>query len=261
MYSKFLKSLVLAGALFATAVGFQTASAQSNSDAKEKPPLYTYVAEWAVPRLDWASMDKPSAAQKQLLDKLMADGTITGYGFFKVLSHQEDGPTHGDWFTSTSMANLMKALAVVSAQTAGSDNNKILAASKHFDLILTTRQYGVRSGSFDDGYLRVGTWTAKPGQGENLEKAINAYLVPLLDKLVADGALHSYSVDREAIHSSDPNVVDIAIVTNTGDGLDKFMAALEAAGKSNPLGVPVFASATDAASHRDFLALASGVSK
>jgi hypothetical protein len=261
MHSKFLKSLVLAGTLLATATGFQSASAQANADAKEKPPIYTYVAEWSVPRLDWAAMEKPNSPQKQLLDKLLGDGTIIGYGTFKVLSHQEGAPTHGNWWTATSMANLLKALAVVSAQTGASDNNKILAASKHFDLILTSKQYGMHAGAFDEGYLRVGTWTAKPGQSETLDKAINTFLVPMLDKLLADGALHSYSVDSETVHTGDPGTVDIAIITNNADGIDKFMAALEAAGKANPLGGATFASTTDTTAHRDFLALASGVSK
>ncbi len=256
MQNKFLKSTVLAVTLLATAAGFQSASAQANADAKEKAPIYTYVAEWSVPRLNWAAMEGPNAPQKQLLDKLMADGTIIDHGTFKVLSHQEGGPTHGNWWTANSMANLLKALAVVSSQTAASDNNKILAESKHFDLILTSRQYGFHSGSFDNGYLRVATYRAKPGQGEAMDKAINSYIIPILDKLLADGAIHLYSVDREAVHSEDSSVVDIAIVTNGAEGLDKFMAALDAAGKANPLGGPAFGAATDSSAHRDFLATA-----
>jgi hypothetical protein len=256
MQSKFLKSLVLAVTLLATVAGFQSARAQANADAKEKPAVYTYVAEWSVPRLSWSTMEGPNAPQKQLLEKLLADGTIIDFGSFKVLSHQEGGSTHGNWWTANSMANLLKALAVVSAQTAASDTNKILAESKHFDLILTSKQYGSHSGTFDNGYLRVATYRAKPGQGEAMQKAIDAYIIPILDKLLADGAIHLYSVDREAIHTDDPGSVDIAIVTNGAEGLDKFMAALDAAGKSNPLGGPAFGAATDSSAHRDMLATA-----
>lgn len=259
MHGSFLKSLVLAGALLATAVGSLPAHAQA--DAKEKPPIYTYVAQWNVARPDWPTIEKYNASQKPVFDKLIADGTIIGYGYYKLAAHTEGSPNHGTWWTATSMANLFKVLSMVATQPPGPEVDRIEAASKHWDLVLVSRQYGVHSGGFDNGYLRVSTYKTKQGQGETLDKAINSWIVPILDKLLADGALHSYSVDREVVHSDDPGSVDIAIVTNDADGLDKFAAALEAAGKANPLGGPAFGSATESSAHRDFLAIASGASK
>jgi hypothetical protein len=261
MHSKMLQSVVLAIALSITAAGSFSAHAQGSSDDKEKPPVYTYVAQWAVARPDWPAFEKYDAAQKPVFDKLIADGTIIGYGFFKMAAHTEGSPNHGSWWTATSMANLMKVLSLVGAQSIPADIEKIEAASKHSDLILTSRHYAVNPGSFENGYLRVATYRSKPGQGEATDKVINSYIVPFLNKLVADGALHSYSVDREVIHSGDPNVVDIAIVANNADGLDKFMAGLEANGKANPTGGPAFGAATESSDHRDFLAIASGASK
>ena len=261
MHSKTLQSVVLAIALSITAAGSFSAHAQGSSDDKEKPPVYTYVAQWAVARPDWPAFEKYDAAQKPVFDKLIADGTIIGYGFFKMAAHTEGSPNHGSWWTATSMANLMKVLSLVGAQSIPADIEKIEAASKHSDLILTSRHYAVNPGSFENGYLRVATYRSKPGQGEATDKVINSYIVPFLNKLVADGALHSYSVDREVIHSGDPNVVDIAIVANNADGLDKFMAGLEANGKANPTGGPAFGAATESSDHRDFLAIASGASK
>jgi hypothetical protein len=259
--NKVLKSLVLAVALLATAAGSFSARAQGSSDEKEKPPIYTYVAQWEVARPDWPTIEKYDASQKAFFDKLMSDGTIIGYGWFKMAAHSQGAPNHGSWWTATSMANLMKVLSLIATQPSSPDVDRIEAASKHFDLILTSRHYAVNSGSFDNGYLRVATYRSKPGQGEVTDKVVNSYIVPFLDKLVADGALHSYSVDREAIHSDDPSAVDIAIVTNNADGLDKFIAALEANGKANPTGGPAFGAATESSAHRDFLAIASGASK
>jgi hypothetical protein len=261
MHSKMLKSLVLAIALLATAAGPFSARAQGGTDEKEKLPIYTYVAEWEVARPDWSTFEEYDASQKPVFDKLIADGTIIGYGFFKMAAHTEGSANHGGWWTATSMAGVLKVLSVLATQSAPADIEKIQAASKHFDLILTSRHYAAHSGSFDNGYLRVATYRAKPGQGEAVDKVISSYIIPFLDKLMADGALHSYSVDREAIHSGDPNVVDIAIVTNNADGLDKFMAGLEANGKANPTGGPAFGAATESSEHRDFLAVASGASK
>src|SRR5215469_8383713 len=261
MPSMVLKSVVLAVALLATAAGSFSARAQGGADEKEKPPIYTYVAQWDVARPDWPAFEKYDASQKPVFEKLMADGTITGYGFFKLAAHTAEGPNHGSWWTATSMANLMKVLSLVATEAVPTDIQKIEAASKHSDLILTSRHYAAHAGSFDNGYLRVATYRSKPGQGEPMEKVIESYIIPFLDKLMADGALHSYSVDREAIHSDDPSEIDIAIVTNNADGLDKFMAALEANGKANPTGGPAFGAATEGSAHRDFLAVASGASK
>jgi len=261
MLSKTLKSVVLAVALLATAAGSFSARAQGGADEKEKPPVYTYVAQWQVARPDWPAFEKYDAAQKPVFEKLIADGTIVGYGFFKMAAHTEGSPNHGSWWTATSMANLMKVLSSVATQPIPAEIEKIEAASKHFDLILTSRHYAAHAGSFDNGYLRVATYRSKPGQGEAVEKVISSYIIPFLDKLMADGALHSYSVDHEVIHSGDPNAVDIAIVTNNADGLDKFMAGLEANGKANPTGGPAFGAATESSEHRDFLAIASGASK
>ena len=261
MPNKMLKSVVLAVALLVTAAGSFSARAQGGTDEKEKPPIYTYVAEWEVARPDWSTFEKYDASQKPVFDKLIADGTIIGYGFYKMAAHTEGSPNHGGWWTATSMAGVLKVLSVLATKSAPADIEKIQAASKHFDLILISRQYAAHAGSFDNGYLRVATYRSKPGQGEAMEKVINSYIVPFLDKLMADGALHSYSVDREAIHSDDPSTIDIAIVTNNADGLDKFMAGLEANGKANPTGGPAFGAATESSAHRDFLAIASGASK
>ncbi len=261
MHSKTLKSVVLAIALSLTAAGSFSARAQGGTDEKEKPPIYTYVAQWEVARPDWSTFEKYDVSQKPVFDKLIADGTIIGYGFFKMAAHTAEGPNHGGWWTATSMAGVLKVLSVLATQSAPADIEKIQAASKHFDLILTSRHYAAHSGSFDNGYLRVATYRTKPGQGEAVDKVISSYIIPFLDKLMADGALHSYSVDREAIHTGDPNAVDIAIVTNNADGLDKFMAGLEANGKANPTGGPAFGAATETSEHRDFLAVASGASK
>ena len=84
--------------------------ARAQMQDQGKPPIYTYVSQWAVPRAQWPEMTKINQDEKPLMDKLMADGTITSYGDFTNLIHQEGEATHGSWFTATSEGNLMKAL-------------------------------------------------------------------------------------------------------------------------------------------------------
>lgn len=234
--------------------------AQASSD-KEKPAMYTYVSEWAVARGDWAAYEKTTAGDKPLFDKLIADGTIVAYGTFKNLVHQEGAPTHGDWWTATSMANLMKALSALMTQSSTPDANKVLGNAKHWDFVITSRNYGYHPGTYENTYLRVGQFKAKAGEGEAMEKALKSYIVPTLEKMLADGAIHFYSVDHEAVHTGDPGAIDIAIITNGADGLDKFTAALEAAGKASPTGPMAFGSTSDSSAHRDILALTSATYK
>jgi hypothetical protein len=231
------------------ALRVQPALAQS---AAEKPTVYTYVSEWTVPRAMWADYDKQQAAGNDAMKKLVADGTLLGYGNFAVVNHQEGAPTHGSWFSASSMANLMKVLEGLRA--APTATSPVFSASKHWDYILSSRDYNAHSGTFTNGYLRVATWTEKPDASDPGGRIVKATLGALLEKMLADGSLHAYSIDRENIHSTDPNTFFIVMVTNGAEGLDKFAAALEEMGKSSPTALPAFGSLIEGHGHRDTLA-------
>jgi hypothetical protein len=230
-------------------LGAQPALAQTPA---EKPPVYTYVSEWAVPRAMWADYDKQEAAGNDAMKKLVADGTLVSYGNFAVVNHQEGAPTHGSWFAASSMANLMKVLEGLRAAPAAT--SPVLAASKHWDYILSSRDYNAHSGTFTNGYLRVASWTEKPDASDPGGKIMKASMVALLEKMLADGSLHAYTIDRENVHSTEPNTFFVVMVTNGAEGLDKFAAALEEMGKRNPTAFPAFGSLVEGHGHRDTLA-------
>ena len=220
--------------------------------AAEKPAVFTYVAEWTVPRAMWNDFDKQEAASYDTLKKAVADGTLLAYGVYAVVNHQEGLPTHGTWFSASSMANLMKVLEGLRAAPAAT--SPVLAASKHWDYILTSRDYNYHSGTFTNGYLRVATWMGKAGANDPGGKILKASMVALLEKMFADGALHGYQIDEEVVHSADPNAFFVALVTNGAEGLDKFSAAIEEMGKNNPTALAAFQSLIDEHGHRDMLA-------
>src|SRR5580698_206960 len=68
-----IAGLCLAATL-ATPVAAQT------GDSKDKPRLYTYVSNWAIPRARWDDMEKGRPAAQKTLDQAVASGTILGYG-------------------------------------------------------------------------------------------------------------------------------------------------------------------------------------
>jgi hypothetical protein len=223
--------------------------ASAQSSGAEKPVRFTYVSEWTVPRAMWADYLKGDAADIEIMKKSVADGSIVAFGAFAVVNHQEGAPTHGTWFSANSMAAILKVLENV--RTAPGATAPPLAAAKHWDYILESRDYNHKSGTFTNGYLRVGTWRTK---GDAEQKVLRTTMVPMLEKLVADGALLSYQIDTESVHSSDPGLMFVAIVANGGEGIDKFEAGLDEMQKSNPGGYAGLSSTLDPAGHRDFLA-------
>ena len=245
--------LALAFPLTCLAAFFLTVvPAKAQTAAAEKPAVYTYVSEWAVPRAMWADYKKEDDADLEAMKKAMADGTIVSYGSFAVLNHQEGSPTHGSWFTATSMANLMKVLE--SLRNAPGATAPVLAASKHWDFILRSTEHNGHAGTFTNGYLRVARWPAKAGGNDPDGKIQRATMVGILEKLLTDGALHSYTIDEEVVHSEDPGTTYVVFVANGAEGLDKFDAALAEIRKSNPVALAAYGTLIDSHGHRDTLA-------
>src|SRR6266702_2710766 len=159
-------------------------NAWTQTASTEKATRYTYVSEWAVPRAMWADYQKSQAQEDEMMKKLVADGSLSSYGSFSVLNHQEGSPTHGSWFSAQSMANLMKVLEGLRASPDSA--SPTLSASKHWDLILESKDYNAHSGSFKNGYLRVGSWKYKAGTSDPDGKIMKATMVALLEKLLSD---------------------------------------------------------------------------
>ena len=248
MHIRSFGALVLLCALVVP-ISADRASAQSPSS--EKPAQYTYVSEWAVPRAMWGDYLKGEAADVDLMKKGVADGVITGFGTFAVLTHQEGSPTHGNWFNATSIANILKFLEVL--RNAPGATDAPLAASKHWDYVMESHDYAGHSGTFNNGILRVGRWSPTPGANDPDGKILKATMVSVLDKLLADGALHAYTIDTETIHTGPLGTLFVVIVANGGEGIDKFDAAIDAAQKSNPAAWAGLITTLDEKGHFDSL--------
>ena len=216
-----------------------------------KPPLYTYIAEWAVPRAQWGDMVKLDDQERPLMEKMVANGDTVEYATFANLIHQEGAPTHGSWFTASSEGKLMKALEQVYAL--GLTTSPVEANSKHWDTIMVSRTYHWRSGHYENAYLSGSDWHVKPGEGRAFNDLVNSTLVPVFEKLAADGSIVGYAVSSEDYHTDKPGLVSMIFVTADASGLDKAEDALQAAlGKDRSLGAAV-ATMTDGGEHRDFL--------
>ena len=240
-------------ALAMAAVWAAPARAQM-SEVKEKPPMYSYVGFWNIPRAQWAEMAKADAADQKILDKAIASGTIVGYGNDVNLVHQPDGSTHDDWWSAMSMAGLLNVLDQF--YKSGSATSPVLeSATKHWDNIFVSRYYNWHSGSWKDVYTHGSSYKLKADAPDDAVETLSKNLiVPLLEKMLADGTIHEYEVDTEAIHTEAPGTFWVFYIAANAEGLDKVNAALRETLKSNPLGGPAFGSMVDFTAHRDYLA-------
>ena len=229
------------------------ANAQA-SDVKEKPPMYSYVANWAIPRAQWADVDKANAADAKILEKAVASGAIVAYGDDTNMIHQPDGSTHDSWWSAMSMAGLLNVLDEM--YKAGTPTTPVFAsATKHWDNIYVSRYYNWRSGSVKSGYTHGSSYRLKADAPDDAVESVSKNLiVPMMEKLLADGTIAEYEVDTEAIHTESPATFYIFYISPNAEGLDKVNAALQERLKANPLGGTAFGSMVDYTVHRDELA-------
>jgi hypothetical protein len=223
--------------------------------AQDKAPLYSFIANWEVAREKFKDIEAIST--ESLMAKHLANGDIVGYGRDITLVHKPGESTHDNWFSSKSWAGLIKTLEDLKA--AGVANASAFAGAKHDDKIYVSRHYNWKAGSFKDGYTRVSEWKLKPTAPEDaVEQMAKNFIVPMLEKLLSEGAIYEYEIDQEAIHQSDPATFSIVTLCKGPEGLDKLTTALGAAMKSSAFSGAAFGSWMDSATHKDWIASTTG---
>lgn len=232
-----------------------------NSAVNEKPPMYTYVANWQIPRAHWPDMEKSTDSDKAILDKALADGTIIGYGNDENLVHQPDGYTHDGWWSSMSMAGLLNVLDQIDSSSSAA-LPVLQTATKHGDEILISRYYNKHSGPYKNATLQVAFYKLRDDAPDDaIDVLSKSMIVPLMEKLLADGTIVEYEVDTQAVHTNPPGGFAIVWVGANNASVDKVNVALREAMKAQPLGSPAFLSMIDFSKHRDELWRANGVFK
>ena len=228
---------------------FATAGAEAQASAR-KPAVYTYVAQWAVPRTQWADMTKMQQGNTALLDRLVSDGTLLAYGYDEATVHDSKGPTHSNWFQSSSMAGLYKTLDALQGSTASA--SALLGSGSHDDALLVSRDYDGHPGTYHNSVLRGISVVAKPGMENQFHEAFDRVLRPVLQRLTDEGAVHAWSYQNQWL-VKDPGRVFIVTIFNGPEGLDRYTAAINQLFDSNPDAVAPLMAASEGSSRRDFL--------
>jgi hypothetical protein len=243
-----LMAFALMAAISAIAVYGQTA------EVKEKPRMYTYVADWVIPRSQWADMDKVIASTQTDFEKAFADGTLVGYGDDTTLVHHEEGNTNDTFWSSMSLGGLIKVLEQV-RKSANPTAPPLSSATKHWDNIYVSRYYNWKKGSWKGLYTYESAYKLKADAPDDAVDQLSKNLVvPLLEKMLADGTIVEYEIDTQAVHTEAPGLLYIVYIGATADALDKVNAAIRESFKANPLGGPAFASMVESSQHRDEVA-------
>jgi hypothetical protein len=250
--NKRLGTLFVGVCALAITVGL-SASASAQSEVKEKPAMYSYIGNWAIPRAQWGEMEKANAADQKILDKALASGTIVAWGNDVNLIHSANGETHDDWWSAMSMAGVLNVLEQFYA--AGTTTSPVLAsATKHWDNMYVSHYYNWHAGSWKNLYTHVGVYKLKANAPDDAVDTLSkSLIVPLLEKLLADGTIHEYEVDTEAIHTESPGTFMIVYICPNGEALDKVNTAVQSAIKADPLAGSAFGSMTESDGHRDGL--------
>jgi hypothetical protein len=232
-------------------LGSGTGAAVAQAQVKEKPPLYTYFASWQIPRAHWAEIDKANQADEKILDQAVSSGSLVAYGDDAAVLHQADGSTQDNWWSATSIAALLDALESLSK---GAPPPVLATATKHSDAIFESKFYNWHAGTYKGAYTHTAYYKLKADAPDDAVAIISkAFVVPLMEKLLADGTIVEYEVDEEAIHSEAPDAFWIDYITATSAGIDKVNAALDSAFTANPLTGPALGSMVDLKLHRDYL--------
>jgi hypothetical protein len=170
--------------------------AQAQDEPKEKPPMYSYVGFWNIPRAQWADMDKNNALDQKILDKALADGSIVGYGSDLNLVHTADGMTHDNWWSGMSGGRSDHA----DSSTSGTPTSFVLpappgTATAYCQPLLQPAARHLQECLYPRGYVQ----TEVRCSGRTLETLSKGFIVPLLEKLPTVRSSNMKSLPRRSI--------------------------------------------------------------
>jgi hypothetical protein len=203
-----------------------SAPAFAQTPAAGAPRPYTFVAQWEVPRANWAGwisdFDKNT---RPVLEKLAADGTLTSWGAYESLVHTPGGMTHGVWWGSLTYAGIEKARQELVKGSAASAS--LAAATSHRDYLLRSQAGASKPGAGSAAML-VSTFVVKPDQTQQWRQLFDKYNKGTYDDFVANGTALGYSLHTEDVHTDNPGLRFIVLVAPSVEGMDKARAAADA---------------------------------
>lgn len=212
--------LIITAALAATA-GAQTLEIQ------EKPPMYSFIAVWNIPKDQWQAREHQAAAAKKTLDQAIADGTIVSYGY-------DGNPLHDTFWLAMSKASLESVrdrfqkigITPVPAK-AGAPVPPVS--------ILVSRYYNWKTTRCENAYVHVGIYKIKAdAPADAVDQLSRNFFGPVLEKMLAEGAIFEWETDIYADPKESPGTFLIAYLSEKSEDLEKANKAVQERLKTRP---------------------------
>jgi hypothetical protein len=223
--------------------------------AAEKP-VYTYIADYGVPRANWDEMmERWEKHTKPVLEKLVANGTLVEFGASASVVHTKDGGTHSFWWASTSIAGTQKAMEQLATSSAAP---RPIPGMTHHDRLLRSVVYRAGSNRITSGFSDVNVFYLKPGKAEEWRKMYDKYTAPVLERLLAAGTILGYGVDAEYVHTEKPGARFGWTMYPNAEAIDKVNEAFRAdrkkySAEESKAAMAAYSEIVDSDAHRDGL--------
>jgi hypothetical protein len=194
--------------------------------AQQKPQPLTFWYEYSVkPGKEEEFLNLVKTVGQPVRDKLMADGVIVAWGVEAPVLRGHGDATHWIWYTVSDWSGIEKTQSALAAQIAKLDAEAAEGAGKKgkapaqtitqrsaevFD-VSKTKDYLTRDIEFAVGsapmqgvlpYTRYNFTKARAGYGPEYREVWNKYNKPVLNKLLAAGAILAYGLSVEEVRTS-----------------------------------------------------------
>jgi hypothetical protein len=225
-------------AIVAAPAGAQTA------EVKTKPPMYSYIAVWNIPKDQWKAKENLAASAKKILDEAIAKGTIVSYGY-------DGNPLHDTFWLAMSKAGLESmrdqfqkiGITAIPAKAGAA----VMPAS-----ILISRYYNWRTIRCENAYVHVGIYKIKPdAPADAVDQLSKNYFAPVLEKAFTDGAIFEWETDTYDNPKDSPGTFLIAYLSAKAEDLENVNKAVQERLKSNLPKAPALDSLIDVKASRD----------
>jgi hypothetical protein len=230
--------------VLAMSVVWAAPAGAQTKEVKARPPMYSYIAVWNIPRDQWETRKDQAAAARKILERAISDGTIVAYGF-------DGNPLHDTFWLAMSRAKLQ--IVLDQFHKAGIAGLPAAAGATAPPVsVLVSRYYNWHAGTWENAYVHVGIYKMRPDAPPHAVDILSKnYFAPPLEKMLADGTIFEWETDTYADPQNAPGTFLIAYLSATQEGLDKANKAVQETLKSRSMRSPVLESLVDVTKSSD----------
>lgn len=189
-------------------------------EIKAKPPMYSYIAVWNIPEDQWKARENQAAAARKILDQAIDKGTIVSYGY-------DGNPLHDTFWLAMSKAGLESVRDQFQKIGITPIPAKAEATVPPVS-ILVSFYYNWKTIRCENAYVHVGIYKIMPdAPADAVDQLSKNFFGPVLEKMLADGAIFEWETDIYADPKDSPGTFLIAYLSAKSEDLEKTNKAVQ----------------------------------